>query len=342
MENKPTYYVDLMSRYFCGEATPEERVLLRKWLGADAANQQQFDALNATWQHLERAKIEKNVDVDGEWATFKLRIAARAEQETPIVKLYSEQKPPQRLYMRFLKYAAVLVWIGLSTFLVYRYIHRSQELTLTAAKQNLQTLLADGSDVTLGANSTMVYPDKFNGDTRRIKLSGEAYFNVKHDASHAFVVMAGDVRVEVLGTSFYVNTQAANGNVEVVLTSGKVAVYYKDKPEARTILEPGQKAVVSLADKKIRKEVNEDENYLAWKTRKLVFTDEKLQEVVPTLNKVYGSDILLATNSIADCRITATFDKQSLDAVLNVLQATLDLTIVKKGNSIAVSGSGCK
>ncbi len=342
MEQNPTYYIDLIIRYFSGETSSDELLILRDWLAQDKANQQMFDEYNRTWQHLEKKKIEDTIHIDDEWQKFQSRIASESDADPKIIKLHPDLKPTRKSYLSLMKYAAVFVVVALSSIFLFRYMYRPQEKVITASNQTVQTMLADSSDITLGIGSTITYPEKFKIDKRRVKLSGEAYFNVKHIETQPFVVSAGDVRVEVLGTSFYVNTNAVNNNVEVVLTSGKVAVYYKDNPNERTVLNPGEKALASLVSKKIIKTKNDDENYMAWKTKKIVFTDDPLNIVVPILNKVYRSDIKLTTNSIADCRITATFDAQSLDAVLNVLKETLDLNVSRKGNTIEISGNACK
>jgi len=342
MKNNETYNIDLLNRYFAGEASGEDILALIEWLKADAGNKQQFDDYNKVWQQLEKAKIESSIDIEEEWLKIHSRINSGVEEETKVKELYPDTKTNRKRFMRIVKIAAIIVWLALSTFLIIHYVNSSKEQVLTANTEMIQKILPDGTDITLGSGSTIVYPDKFKGDKRKIKLKGEAYFNIKHDAEQPFVVMVGDVRIEDIGTSFYVNTNIGNNNVEVVLTSGKVAVYYKDKPEEKTILEPGEKVVVSLTDTKITKSQNDDKNYIAWKTQKLIFADDPLEKVIPVLNKVYRSEIKLKTKSIAECRITATFDKQSLDAVLNVLKATLDLDIAKKGNTIEISGQGCK
>ena len=123
---------------------------------------------------------------------------------------------------------------------------------------------------------------------------------------------------------------------------GVLGVVGYDKPSEKVILHPGEKAEFSKIAQTITKSTNEDENYMAWKTKKMVFNDEKLADIIQMLNKVYRSDIRLKNNNMADCRVTASFDNQSLDAVLNVLKATVDLNINKTGSSIELSGNGCK
>ena len=228
-----------------------------------------------------------------------------------------------------------------SSFILYYYFAKPQNIVLTANAGNMLVRLPDGSLVALNLGSTITYPEKFTGGKRKIEISGEAYFNVKHDKAKPFVIASGNARVEVLGTSFNVNTQAASGNIEVVLTSGKVAVYYEERKAEKVVLAPGEKAEIEIAGQKIVKTTNSDHNYMAWKTRKLVFDNTTLEEIVLTLNSVYHADIRLTNSELAGCRITATFSDQPLSGVLNVLQKTLDLKITESATSIEISGNGC-
>jgi ferric-dicitrate binding protein FerR (iron transport regulator) len=81
---------------------------------------------------------------------------------------------------------------------------------------------------------------------------------------------------------------------------------------------------------------------MAWKTRELVFDNETLAEVVNTLQNVYQTPVTLADSQLSGCRITASFNDQSLESVLQVLKETLDLQVKQEGNRIEISGKSCK
>ena len=157
-----------------------------------------------------------------------------------------------------------------------------------------------------------------------------------------FIITCGKIRVEAVGTSFYVNTSDKAGNIEVILGTGKVAVYYEDQPFTKVILTPGEKALIREEDQHISKSVNNDPNFLAWKTRKFIFSNDPMKVIIPALNKVYDADIILANPAISECRVTATFDNQSLQSILKVLKSTLDLKINETDSIIQISGDGCK
>jgi ferric-dicitrate binding protein FerR (iron transport regulator) len=229
-----------------------------------------------------------------------------------------------------------------SSFLLYNYFSKPSEIVVIASTGNIEQLLPDGSVVSLNAGSKIIYPEEFASETRNIKLEGEAYFKVSHDKTKPFIVASGDARVEVLGTEFNVNTKSSAGNMEVVLTTGKVSVYYKENPSGNVLLAPGEKAELNARQKSIRKEANTDLNYMAWKTRVLVFENEPLGQVIQTLQHVFQSKITLSDQQLNECRVTASFNNQSLESVLHVLSETLDIQVQTDGNNINISGNGCK
>jgi len=108
------------------------------------------------------------------------------------------------------------------------------------------------------------------------------------------------------------------------------------------LLEPGDKAVVLRQHGEIVKQQNNDPNLLAWKTRKIRFNDTPIHEIIDVLNKVYHKQIVVLNPEINNCRITATFEGQSLEAVLLVLQSTIDIAVRPNGDMIELSGNGCQ
>jgi transmembrane sensor len=341
METDQTYFIDLITRYFSGELNAEEIQILSGLVAASPENKKLFEDYAKTWQLIEQETIEKSIDPDKEWTNFITPLKERS-----LIDIESDfiNKTPVRNinFVRYARIAAVFIFLALSSIWLYSYLNKPQEKVLFASNNAVEATLPDGSHVTLNNGSVINYPSKFAKDKRKISLQGEAYFDVAHDADHPFVITSGNVCIEVLGTSFYVNTNGPEGKVEVVLTSGKVAVYYVDKPEQKVILAPGERIDFPKEVAAFAKAVNTDENYMAWKTRKIVFSDQPLGQIVRQLNKVYRSNITISQPDIGDCRMTATFDNQELDAVMNVIEATLDVEIRKKGNTFVISGNGCK
>jgi len=339
MENFATYNdIDLISRYFNAEADEREIALLSEMLSTKPEKLDDFNAYLQTWQKLEKEKIEKTIDIEDEWNKISIK-TVKVQKDTKIIPLVQSRK--NAILFKVMKYAAVLIVLAVSVGFLYYYFSKPQTKQLIAKTNAVEGILPDGSSVTLNEGSMLEYPGRFEKNNRKVVLKGEAYFNVKPDVSKPFIISADNIIIEVLGTSFYVNSENTNGKVEVILTTGKVAVYHKDKPDEKVILEPGEKVEMSKNFEETNKTINEDENYLAWKTKKLVFNDEPLEKIAKTLNKLYHSKIN-TDHHIANCKITATFENQTLDAILHVIEATVDVKITRSDDVIQISGAGCK
>jgi len=322
----------------------EELRLLSDWLIADPENEKLFTQLRKTWLLVEKKKVYSSVDMEKDWQSFQSKLkAVGGSRETPrVLPLTKNRKGLHTSFPKIWKIAATITILLAASYLLYFNLTKSHDVVVTAQASNIVQVLPDGTVVSLHAGSQIKYPATFDSKTREVELKGEAYFEVAHDKTKPFIVASGDARVEVLGTKFNVNAQKAAGTMEVVLTSGKVSVYYKAKPEQNVLLIPGEKAVL-LADKEqISKSANTDPNYMAWKTRVLEFDNETLEQIVITLQNVYQTPVKLADPALAGCRVTASFNDQSLESVLQVIKETLDLQVKQSGKVIEVSGNGCK
>jgi transmembrane sensor len=334
MKTDPTYPADLITSYFAGEASGDDLVFLSEWLKADPEHREFFESCRDTWNSLEKQRIDSQIDLNAEWKTLREKIDLSSEaSETKRIPIYSRKT---------FRLAALLVILLIPAWLLYNFLSSPVMKKMSAETAWIEGKLPDGTSVSLNAGSVVEYPSRFSKNERDIKLIGEAYFEVAHDKTKPFIIASGNVRVEVLGTKFYVNTNAPDGRVEVILTGGSVAVYYGDKISDKVILSPGEKAEVATDKYNIATSVNDDPNYLSWKTHKLVFSGDPLDEVVGTLNKTYHADIRITNPALSGCLITATFDNQALEPVLHVIAATLDLKIDNHGTWTGISGNGCK
>ncbi|HNW89456.1 MAG TPA: FecR domain-containing protein [Bacteroidales bacterium] len=334
METNPTYYNDLINKYFSGNATEKEAEELAEWINAEENNRKIFDLENKLFQLLNKSAIEKSVNLDEEWMKLKTAISGSGNEVQETFMLKPEKTSPKIWVIRVLQVAAVFVILLIAGYFLYPYLAKVENKVLIASSEVTKASLPDGTYVTLRPGSTIEYPSKFKEDKRKIKLDGEAYFEVRHNESQPFLIAAGTISVEVLGTSFFVNTNAPGNTVEVKVTTGTVAVYYTDKAENKIILKAGENASLS----KNENELPTTEILMPSVSEKIEFMDQPLSKIVFRLNMIYNADIRLASENIGKCRMTAAFENQSLDAVLNVISSTLDLQISRKGNTFILSG----
>lgn len=346
MDNISTYHSDLITKFLAGEITEEEIQVLTEWLKSAPKHQEFFEEFQNTWITIEKSKIDLS-DVDAEWNKLEFRI--KESQKPDVINKNSDFTilNPQRnnrnisIFNWAFRFAAISLLLAIPAFLLLRYFNDSGITIITAQNQMVEANLPDGTFVSLNSGSTLEYPEHFKDNRREVKLTGEAYFDVKHDAKTTFVIVNGKVRIEDIGTSFYVNTNKSDGQMEVILTEGKAAVYFDDHLSGKVVITPGEKVDIWLAGNNIRKSINQDENYMAWKTRRLVFSNNTMSEVVALLNRVYHSEIHLSGDNINNCRLTAIFDNQTLESVLNVIKSTLDVSIISNGQTFEIRGNKC-
>lgn len=331
-ESQHIEYLDLITKKLSEEISLEEDQKLQAWLEESDENQQVFESYQATWNEMDRVKDKTSREIDLEWS----RLESMIDFEEP-----SNQVNERSLFTNVYRYAAAIIVIVIASFSVYYFLNNQGTEQLVAQVQIQEVELSEGSKVTVNSNSKLTYPKTFQKDKREVELIGEAFFEVAKDPQRPFIINTGNIRVEVLGTSFNIKAYENQEQVEVTVSSGKVAVYPSNNPEERVILIKGQKAIFYKSSTKIETSLNEDINFDSWKTKEIIFEDTPMPEVIRIINEIYKSDLKLVGVELNECPVTTTFDNQTLESVLNVLESTLDLKIDKKENSFEISGEGC-
>ncbi len=226
--------------------------------------------------------------------------------------------------------AVAAVFIGLLLTTGYFTWKTLQPVKIHTAYGEIRTIeLPDHSLVTLNANSTISFnKDWEDSKLREIRLEGEAFFDVS-DLSGAihkpFVVRTGNVKVEVLGTSFNVDNR--HEKTTVVLKSGKVRLAFKGKDQQDMLMEPGEK--VSYTDNQITKSRIEVSHYTSWKNKKWKFDNTPLRDIIKQLQDNYGLKVILQDTSLASKTMSGTLSSINKEVLLNGISTVLGLHIEK-------------
>lgn len=332
--NKNIEILNLLDKHFAGECTDIETKTIHQWTNSKPENKSIFNEYEQLWLISESNKIDENID--DEWKNFESKVFVQSESETKIIPLNS-QKGSYKIFFRLA--ASITLIIAISALAYYFSGTKYQEVVATNTV--IESILPDGSQVSLNANSKIQYPATFEKNKRKIILDGEAFFDVSHDKTKPFIIEAGDVSIEVLGTSFYVKTNNENNKTEVVVKSGKVAVFETKNKESKVLLEAGQKTEFSTNETNHQIIENNDVNFLSWKTMNLSFDNIQLSKVIEDINKAYHSDLKIINPTVNNCLITVSFENQNLESVLKILENTLNIEIKKKNSSIEIYGEGC-
>jgi ferric-dicitrate binding protein FerR (iron transport regulator) len=172
-----------------------------------------------------------------------------------------------------------------------------------------------------------------------LDLKGEAYFEVAKDEK-PFIIHAGEASVRVTGTRFNVKAYSEKAEIKITVTDGTVSLFETEQPQKEAIIVAGQTGIYDKSQKIITKSDSANLNDLAWKTRIMDFHNTPLTEIAEILSNTYHMPVSIDT-ALRKCKVTVRFENQEADSVLNILKSTLDLTIIKKGKRIIITGKGC-
>lgn len=208
--------------------------------------------------------------------------------------------------------------------------------------------LSDSTVVLLKPNSRITYDHRFNREKREIFLTGEAFFQVRRDETKPFVVHAGSLITEVLGTSFFIRNHPKQNTTEVSVASGKVSVY-TETPGSKEKLN----GMILTANQLIR--YNRETQHLAAgiveqpvprlsedaPLPSLDFNSVPLGNVLDALTKHYGIEFFIADPRIRDCGINADLTGLPMFTQLELLCKSIDATYEQRGTVVFISGDGC-
>ena len=204
--------------------------------------------------------------------------------------------------------------------------HHDKEFWLT---------LSDGTRVHLNYGTSLVYPLHFDGDTREVELTGEAYFYVSKDAKHPFIVHTPTGDVKVYGTEFNVNTCDEAGATRVVLVNGSVGITPKGGEEQ--MMQPNDMAVMQPNMTEVLMTQVDTYPYVAWNTGSFVFEDCPMETLMKVLSQWYGKQVTYGSSDIRKIEFTGELDKyQPLEQTLKGINSITGLRIVLKNNNIHI------
>ena len=305
----------LLFKYFRGLTTGEERKRVEDWMQISEENEKTV---------LQAARIFY-ISQTSE------RILSRNSIEAykKVQKRIDKRKKKIRLYEIAIVAACFVGLLVISTAISFLLRKSSvlapQQITVCANRGVRTSLdLPDGSIAYLNSGSTLSYPSSYDAEERKVTLVGEAYFSVKHDPAHPFIVSVSHdrLRVKVLGTEFNVRAYEKENVVQTTLVSGSVNIVMKEdkgKTNERNLY-PSEKAVYDLTDKTLEV-INVDvESEIAWKEGRLVFKETPLPEVLRCLANFYNVDFKVMDPVLDSYRLTGTFNNRQLSQILDYLR----------------------
>lgn len=312
---------ELILKYLRDEVSEKERIRVEAWISSSEANMRKFNALKSIVDASSPAFDRKGIDVEKAYANVVRKSRRRTLTAAEM----------------FRRVAAVLFipLVCLSSGLaVYSFVS-GMKTDETIQKVSIpygavsEFVLSDGSRIWLGSGSSLEYPVAFEKGTRTVCLEGEAVFKVKADAKHPFVVNAGDVSVMALGTEFAVNSYDFDTLSTVALKKGSVKVSFQGRSTDEIVLVPDNLLTFDRKKSEYMVSVNDSDKWFSWASGLTIFSNDRLSAVLGRLRQLYNAEFVLKDKSLGDYCYRATFERESLDEILNVIQMSVPVKFIR-------------
>jgi transmembrane sensor len=290
--------------------TAEEQGALQAWLAASSLNRVSYLRLKAVWQRADRL------------AALKSPLPSR---------------PPARIWSRPVAAAiaaSLLVLAGAGWFVLQQRLPAGQDYA-TGIGERQAVRLADGTQIELNTNT------RLHAEVTRMRRivtleTGEAYFDVVHDAERPFTVNAGNRRITDLGTKFSVFRK--DDDVRVVVKEGRVQVEQIGQSLASPLVAQAGREVIAKGSETLltSKPDHEISNDLSWRQGMLVFNQQTLAEVAEQFNR-YNHRHIEVAGSARNIRIGGSFKADNVDVFVTLLHRGFGLSVNQQGDRILVS-----
>jgi len=329
----------LIASYLAGNCTAGEKALVEQWISASAKNAELFEQYKTVWKFTAAPAHIPDFNQSEALASVKNRIS-RLQNPGPELFIAKPRTNQRKAIYRYAASIAAILVIALASYILIRVETRVNKNAVTAEQRMLEpVILPDGSKVFLNVGATVEFPEKFGNHQRQVSLTGEAFFEVEHDAGWPFVVTTGNIGVKVLGTSFNINACNKLSTVEVAIQSGKVLFYSFDNKTGdvleQLILNQGEKGIYYKTDGVIARTQLENNNCLSWKSGLLEFNNTPLPEVITALERTYGLRFT-TDRDLSNLALTARFDQEKPENILETLRLVFGFRIDQNGNEVRI------
>jgi transmembrane sensor len=346
LENEKIW--NLMAKKMAGEITHDEeeelRVLLQEHSYVSYVDEMLANDWKDSYNYYQPAKVASLFE------QHQQRLGNVIEEENNIEELVEE--PVKQGKLRSMWRYAAAACIAVALFATWQWwpsaavnktdvVYEQQLVTQKGSRS--QIVLPDGSKVWLNAGSTLDYPKQFTGKTRAVQLQGEAYFEVAKNADQPFIVHTKTFDIKVLGTGFNVRAYPDEDSAITSLIHGSVEVITGGKEKRTILLKPNEKitlATTIIAEKETVKTETPQTDLLAtlpekmvliddsvqqetaWVNNKLAFKKMPLEKVAQLLENWFGTEIRFKNEEKKSLSFRGVFEVQSLDEILQILEAT--------------------
>lgn len=262
------------------------------------------------------------------------RLMSRIHREqAPLLTIPRDRNRKYRLWLA----AASTVVVFLASGWLATALRPEPEMLVrsnTWEKVNSLTL-EDGTQLTLNRGAQLIYPERFTGRQREIFLSGEAYFDVAHDASHPFVVRVGDLKIKVLGTKFNVEAYPDSGTITTTLLEGSVEVESQLSHRSLRMVPNQQLSYDTRSGEMQLSTLEESEMSIRWTDNVWILHQTPFMEMCKRLERMFNIKIVIVNDTLMNKKFTGEFHYgDSLESILEVIRITTPFEYELNGETL--------
>lgn len=254
--------------------------------------------------------------------------------------LYSVQPEPKKSFkervMPMLTRAAAILLLPVLLLLVYTSLLRNDPRHMMNNNNDVEIVsplssktyieLGDGSKVWLNNGSKLKYPHRFNGKSRKVLLTGEAYFDIASNKKMPFIVGTETIDIKVTGTEFNVMAYPEDPTVETALVEGEVLLYKSGSNESFKTMVPNEVLKYNTYQQTYTVDSGNVGKHISWKDGMLSFKNDAIEQVAAKLARWYNVDVSFSDVKAKEFTYTATFADESLQQVLELMQLATPIT----------------
>ncbi len=329
MDNTLTNIEILIGKSVSGNASTSEISQIEAWVAESKTNQQIYSASLKAWK-------TSNSWISNEKISSDKNLVQQSINKTLSVQVRKIKK--QSLIYKIAAIIAIPLALALSLYITNNKKQVEQIATfceITAPKGHVsKCILPDGTEVWINTGSTITYnTSAFNGLSRDVNLVGEAFFKVTKNKKAPFKVITSQMDIKVTGTSFNVKAYPESKIFETVLTEGSIEMQIKLNGQQNLNMEPGERAVYDLENKKIMVNDVDTELFTSWRNGEIIFKDATLNDLISELERIYDIKFHLKDTKLGLYRFRGMFSYNNnlIDALENIKKtAQLDYYIENK------------
>ena len=328
MEDQNQHIDTLITDYLSGELDSNGLARLKAWTFESEQNLTYVRSHIGVAFSVGVAESSTRFDTDKAYKRFRWRTRQTAKKEHLIP-----------ISWKYLGYAAAVILLLTLPFAGYWSGQQSVKQTfadiVVEAPMGAQTKMSlpDGTQVWLNAGSKISYSQGFGVNDRKVKLEGEGYFEVTHNAEKPFIVNTSEMGVRVLGTKFSFRNYPDDQEAVVSLNEGKVALENRLRDMPEQFLSPNERMILNKRTGDMTLQRVKAENTAVWLKNELFFDEELLTDIAKKLSRCYNVRIEVA-DSLCSRRFYGSFKitGNTLDEVLHTMASTNKMKYRKEPN----------